>query len=82
MKLNIPHAGIWEIKSNDFYGGEEFQRKSKGKRGDKGKGREGEEGGSEREEGKGVREREGMEGKRMEEKGAFVSLFGSFLLRI
>ena len=58
MKLNVPHAGMWEIKSNDFYGGEEFQRKSKGKRGGQGKGREGGEGGKRR------RGREGSEGKR------------------
>ena len=64
--MNIPHAGAWGVKSKHFYGGEEFQRKTKRERGEKGKiGREegkwGMEGG-EAEEGKG---REGgKEGKR------------------
>ena len=35
--MNIPHAGTWGIKSKHFYGGEEFERKSKGKRGGEGK---------------------------------------------
>ena len=82
--MNIPHAGAWGVKSKHFYGGEEFQRKTKRERGEKGKigreegkwGMEGGEGkgrrkGGEEKEGKGRRGREGKEEKgrrRREEK--------------
>ena len=69
----------WGIKSKHFYGGEEFQRKSKGKRGGQGKGREGGEGGKRR------RGREGSEGKRRDggkengREGGFRFLVWQFL---